>query len=295
MSDKKEDKNNKRCQSPSEEDRQFELLLQRMQSLLLWENPYHSLTALSVFNISFWILVWTRRPISIVFFVSFILYLIRIWKTKIWPEIRVTPSEDQLEREDWLPLHPQSLTVTELSQSWKIALSYATSVIHWFIELRKKNHPVFCVLMTIIFVATGIIGQAVSGAMIVYTLLMIVLLTPGVIVHILPSKWIPTSEIILEKSTSSSSSCIGKDMGSVEPSDVNQTNTPSLSSAAENVIQMISSHFGSTSSSSSSTPVSIPSSPHRGSTPSSDDESDPFVMVTESDIEKEFLLKTKKS
>ena len=72
----------------SEESPQVEQFLAWIQELLLWENPSQSLTAFGVFNASFWVLVWSRRPISIVFFLGFLAYSFKTWKTKVWPEIR---------------------------------------------------------------------------------------------------------------------------------------------------------------------------------------------------------------
>jgi hypothetical protein len=70
------------------EDRQMEQFFTWIQSILLWDNIRHTLTAFGVFNITFWMLVWTRRPISIVFFLGFVAHSFKTWKTKIWPEIR---------------------------------------------------------------------------------------------------------------------------------------------------------------------------------------------------------------
>jgi len=76
-------KNNK-----NKDSKDFERLMAWIQGLLVWDEPSKSIVALAVFNVSFWVLVWIRRPISIVFFISFIGYLVKTWKTKIWPEIR---------------------------------------------------------------------------------------------------------------------------------------------------------------------------------------------------------------
>jgi hypothetical protein len=148
--------------------------------------------------------------------------------------------------------------------------------------------------------------------MIIYTLLMLILVTPGVIVHIFSSTWIPVatsgfdsaeSKMCDEVDSNSLSKCL-YDLIQPSPSIDNNPPTSSdsdivkdltadpelstsptsfMSFAAENVIQVISSHFASSSSSSSN---SEPSSPKRESSPGSEDENDPFVLVTESDLEK---------
>lgn len=200
-------------------------------------------------------------------------------------------------------------------------MDYIESLVRWTMDLRKRSQGSFCILMSSVFITTGIIGHFVSGVMIVYTLLVLVLLTPGFIVHVLPSAWISLPSSSLKEKTidspplskclfdliQASSSSFDKSPSSTslehevsdtfDSSEVAKTPekpsspTSFMSSVSENVIQMISSHFASSSSSSSSTPASMPSSPLRESTPGSDEENDPFVMVTESDIEKEFLKK----
>lgn len=223
----------------------------------------------------------------------------------------------------WLPLHPSSLTVNELSNTWKIAMDYGYFVVNWLMDLRRKSHGSFCVLMTAVFIGTGFMGQMVSGVMIIYSMLMMVLLTPGIIVHVIPSEWIPSSsskgkdadvvDVIdgslmtkclydllqkspIDKALSSDSFERELESPAVTVGISTASGSSFVSSAAENVIQIISSHFASSSSSSaSSTPASIPSSPKRESTPGSDDDdNDPFVMVTEYDVEKEFLMSSKK-
>ena len=152
-----------------------------------------------------------------------------------------------------------------------------------------------------LFSLTGLVGQLVSGVVIIYSLLMVMLLTPGVMVHVLPrEKSISLDKSVEKNEEQSLSKCLFDLIQQKEPETISRDLEVSLNplekssfvtSTAENVFNMISSHFASSSSSSSlsSTPASIPSSPSHLQRESSvsDEEGDPFVMVTESDIERD--------
>jgi len=253
------------------------------QTLLIWDDPRKTLTAIASLNVGFWFLIWTRTPLSILCLLCFTVRLLFLWRTKIWPEIRVPPSEDQLEREDWLPLHPQTFTIPELERCSNVVMHRLTLCFNWLTNLRERNHAGFCLLMTSFFVITTLVGNSVSGVVIVYSLLMVCLLTPGILIHVVPSDWLRLDSIesdhspttsskksLLDILNSSSASATNDSDNNLQDSSEKDNSHGSVFSKAEAVINIISSHF--------STP--------RDSSPSESLSDEDFEMVQESDISK---------
>jgi hypothetical protein len=133
--------------------------------------------------------------------------------------------------------------------------------------------------MTSFFVITTLIGNSVSGVVIVYSLLMVCLLTPGILIHVVPSDWLRLDSIESDHSPTTSSKKglldILNSSSATNDSDKNledssENSHGSVFSKAEAVMNIISSHF--------STP--------RDSSPSESLSDEDFEMVQESDISK---------
>jgi len=138
------------------------------------------------FNFLFWIIIncqcrvyFTLATIAAFIFVS------RTWVNQIWPEIRV-PIPDGEDTEEWTPVNPQVLSVPEISlyldEMWDALKDWGL----WLIELRQSQPGKFCILMTCLLVTSAFIGHYLSGVLISYILMMVIMLAPGFFFHIYP-------------------------------------------------------------------------------------------------------------
>ncbi|XP_067139127.1 reticulophagy regulator 3 isoform X2 [Centruroides vittatus] len=157
-----------------------------IQALLIWERPYISAVVLIAVNILFWYIVSLfKRVYSFVAIITLIIFGYKMGISKIWQEIRVPPSEDE-DSESWIPVHPKVLSAPELShyldEGWKYIKQWGI----WLQDLRNRNHGVFCFIISSVFGVLAFIGHIIPGVVITYTLLMTVLLGPGIVLFVLP-------------------------------------------------------------------------------------------------------------
>lgn len=88
-----------------------------------------------------------------------------------------------------MPVHPQALSAPELIKAASNLMEVFHSLLHWLLDLRARNHAFFCFLVSSVLTMTAIAGHIVPGSLLLYSVLMILVLTPGFCVHILPSGW----------------------------------------------------------------------------------------------------------
>ncbi|PRD29823.1 UNVERIFIED_CONTAM: hypothetical protein NCL1_28210 [Trichonephila clavipes] len=165
----------------------FETYVVSLQSLLIWERPYLSAGAFVTLNIFYWLIVsWNRRFLSIVSIFALAIFLYRTWINQIWPEIRVPPPEGE-DTESWTTVNPEVLSVPELSQYMNDFLD--KMIILWkdVWKLRKENRGLFCALMCGFFSFLAFVGKVFPGVLIVYVLVLMLTLGPGVALHLIPS------------------------------------------------------------------------------------------------------------
>ena len=89
----------------------------------------------------------------------------------------------------WMPVHPQALSGPELIKAASNLMEVFHSLFYWLLDLRAKNHAFFCLLVSSFLTMTAIAGQMVPGSLLLYSAIMILALTPGFCVHILPNGW----------------------------------------------------------------------------------------------------------
>ncbi|XP_054168510.1 reticulophagy regulator 3-like [Oppia nitens] len=158
-----------------------------LQRILIWEQPYHSAVSFLAFNCLYWLFVWFNRFrfYSYLGLALFCIHFFKLWTQYIWPEIRVTPNE-LTDTEGWTPVHPQVLSAPEINHYINEIYIMSKATILWFIRLRREKHLKFFIITTFILVMSAIIGRLVPGALIVYSITMILALGPGVVLYVLP-------------------------------------------------------------------------------------------------------------
>ncbi|XP_074659606.1 reticulophagy regulator 2-like isoform X2 [Tubulanus polymorphus] len=158
----------------------MESLITRVQSVLVWEKPWISTTALIAANILFWIITHTSyRFVYIMCMTALILIISETWKKRIWPEIKVPTPEDE-DKEGWTAVHPRLMSVPELCHYIAELWTTGTMLFNDFWKYRREHPAKFCVLTSIGFTILAVIGHFISGIMIAYITIMSLLLWPCV-------------------------------------------------------------------------------------------------------------------
>lgn len=111
-----------------------------------------------------------------------ILYFVRTWKRKIWPEIRVPPKEPE-DPDSWTPVHPRLLSVPEicnyLAQIWCSISKLARS----WMSFRRNYRFSFCVVSCFVFISLALLGHYIPGLMLSYVTVISIMLWPCVLYH----------------------------------------------------------------------------------------------------------------
>ncbi|XP_013782572.1 reticulophagy regulator 3-like [Limulus polyphemus] len=167
----------------------FESYVVLLQSLLIWERPYYSAAALISVNCVFWLIVsYSACFYSLLALATLSAFLYKTWVNWIWPEIRVTPSEDK-DMEEWTPVHPQVYSVPELSRYLSEWWSSCEVWLRWYWQLRQDYPGVFCILTCSLLGCLALIGHIFPGVVISYAVLMTICLAPGVMLYVIPLSW----------------------------------------------------------------------------------------------------------
>jgi len=155
-----------------------ETYIMMTQSILVWENPKYTSVTFVFANILFWLA--TTMPIyRLIGLTGLVLVFADMWTTKIWPEIRVAPGDD----EGWTPLYPRLLSVPELCHYGAANWVSVRHRVKWLNHFRRNHHARFFFLMVIVLGCGALLGTYISGMMLIYILVMCCLLLPGVAYH----------------------------------------------------------------------------------------------------------------
>ncbi|KAH3721531.1 reticulophagy regulator 3-like [Dreissena polymorpha] len=166
----------------------METTLMKVQSLLVWETPAKSAIMVGIVHAIFWFFLYGGcRFYSTLATVIMALYFLRIWKKKIWPEIRVQPKEP--EPDEWTLVHPKLLSVAELSEHMAGAWFYAKHCLDWWVTMRRDRPLKFCIETSFICGCTAFLGYYISGGMLSYIIIMSVILWPCLQYHNLLKKF----------------------------------------------------------------------------------------------------------
>lgn len=161
----------------------YEPVLSYIQSVLLWEKPFHSVLIHLVANVVFWFFALTSlRLVFILTFGLIVVVCIDQWKNRIWPEIRVSRPHEY-DSESWGFVHPNLLSIPELchyiAEGWICVADFAENLL-----LFKKHNPgKFCLLVCGVFTFLAVLGRCIPGLLLSYLLLLLALLLPLAIYH----------------------------------------------------------------------------------------------------------------
>ncbi|XP_033762943.1 reticulophagy regulator 3-like isoform X2 [Pecten maximus] len=161
----------------------IEPLVMRIQSLLVWEYPRKSAVLFICVHGIFWFLAAVGcRFYFVVSTVTYIVYLVRTWKHKIWPEIRVPPAVPE-DPDSWTPVHPRLLSVPELSKYMAHLWCSCSNILHYWLAFRRAYPFLFCVVSSMFFLTLALIGHYIPGIMLAYIIVISMLLCPSVLYH----------------------------------------------------------------------------------------------------------------
>lgn len=155
-----------------------ERLLTYLQSVLLWERPFHSVLLYTAANVTFWFFALSSLRLLFLLASSLALAVcVDTWRNKIWPKIRVK-KQDESENESWGLVQPGTLSVPELchhlAEIWVTGSTCATNIV----QFKRHNPGKFCVLVCGLFTLVAMVGRYIPGLVLSYAALLGVLLCP---------------------------------------------------------------------------------------------------------------------
>ncbi|TRY93206.1 hypothetical protein DNTS_014352 [Danionella cerebrum] len=155
-----------------------ERLLTYLQSVLLWERPFHSVLLYTATNVTFWFFALSSLRFLFLLASSLAVAVCAdTWKNKIWPKIRVK-KQDEGENESWGLVQPGTLSVPELchhlAEVWVVGSCWAVDMVHF----KRQNPGKFCLLVCILFTFLAMVGRYIPGLVISYVALLGALLCP---------------------------------------------------------------------------------------------------------------------
>ncbi|XP_033306039.1 uncharacterized protein LOC117208788 isoform X2 [Bombus bifarius] len=150
-----------------------------LESILLWENSVNSISVLIIFNILFWgIIVLEIRGFAAASSAALITVL--CYSTL---EAHVQKENKALDT---------AASYAKAEQIEKIG-KIIKSAIYWLKQLRKEQPGVFCTAVCSLSLGLWIIGRAINGILLTYTICMSILLGPPLLLK-LPSKMVVQKE-----------------------------------------------------------------------------------------------------
>ncbi|XP_024128520.1 reticulophagy regulator 3 [Oryzias melastigma] len=156
----------------------YEPVLTYLQSILVWERPFHSVLFFIAVNIAFWFFAFTSMRLLFLLASSLaLLVFLDTWRNKIWPRIRVRKL-DESENESWGLVQPGILSVPELCHHLAEAWVSASVLMSFMVQFKQRNPGNFCALTCGLFTCLAAVGCYISGLVLSYSALLATLLAP---------------------------------------------------------------------------------------------------------------------
>ncbi|KAK4311814.1 hypothetical protein Pmani_016719 [Petrolisthes manimaculis] len=160
-----------------------------LQAILIWEKPGTSSLAVVAVNLLFWLVIWSELRVYFVgSLLGLLVFLHQQWVHSIWPEIRISKPEPD-DAEEWTPVHPSVLSVPEISQYVEGTLRWLRDNYSWLIQLRRHQPALFSAIVTSLLSLGAVLGHMVPGTVLVYVMVMLVMVGPGIMLHLLPDSF----------------------------------------------------------------------------------------------------------
>ncbi|XP_051987228.1 reticulophagy regulator 3-like [Xyrauchen texanus] len=155
-----------------------ERLLTHLQSVLVWERPFHSALLYTAVNVIFWFFALSSLRLLFLLAAGLALTIcVDIWRNKIWPKIKVK-RQDESENDSWGLVQPGILSVPELchhmAEVWITGSSCAADIV----QFKRQNPGKFCMLVCGLFTLLAMVGCYIPGLVLSYMALLGVLLCP---------------------------------------------------------------------------------------------------------------------
>ncbi|KAJ9575732.1 hypothetical protein L9F63_007378 [Diploptera punctata] len=165
----------------------YEPYIIKVQRVLIWEKPVISVLCILFINILFWLAVnFECRFYGFVFWILLLGFLYDMWIDRIWPEISVPIEGRRQNTDDCTTVHPSILSVPEMSHYISETHMCLKNYYSWLKNIRSEQPGMFCCGMSCCFVILTLIGRAIPGSVIAYIIVMMVMIGPGVCIHVLP-------------------------------------------------------------------------------------------------------------
>ncbi|KAL7850253.1 hypothetical protein SRHO_G00196020 [Serrasalmus rhombeus] len=156
----------------------YERLVTYMQSVLVWERPFHSVLFHVLVNAVFWFFALTSLRLLFLLASGLALAVCAdTWKNNIWPKIKAR-RQDESENESWGLVQPGTLSVPELchhmAELWVTGSSCAADIARF----KQHNPGKFCILVCGLFSLLAMVGRYIPGIVLSYVAVLSVLFCP---------------------------------------------------------------------------------------------------------------------
>ncbi|KAG8230827.1 hypothetical protein J437_LFUL010224 [Ladona fulva] len=161
-----------------------------IENVLIWENPFVSATCVLFVNLLFWTIFSLERKFY--FLLSLILWPVLFydfWNEYLFPYLKVRWTAVARIGE-WYNQHCSAQSVTEYGRYYVQMRAYFVNFYSWLVNFRKDYPGLFCIWMFVFFVCLAALGQAIPGLLMAYIVSMVILVGPGIAIHLLPSSFV---------------------------------------------------------------------------------------------------------
>lgn len=162
------------------------------QVVILWHDPFLSLCTLTGLISSLLLLTYLAPRFYATLMIALFTYnLTKVWFKHVWPEIRVPPEDEDVQRADvnrWTYLHPDVMTLKEFGQVTRNLRLLLEFYLKKMIILRHKRPVAFCSIICSTLSCTAYLGHRVDGLTLVFSSMILLVLAPGIYMHLLPNE-----------------------------------------------------------------------------------------------------------
>ncbi|KAH9409781.1 hypothetical protein TYRP_010793 [Tyrophagus putrescentiae] len=89
-------------------------------------------------------------------------------------------------RENWTSVNPNVLSAPEILSEWSKLKELLALLVAEIVDLRQRSHGTFSFLTITVLAVIYYIGKCIPGVILLYSFALVILLTPGFLLHVLP-------------------------------------------------------------------------------------------------------------
>lgn len=161
-----------------------------IENVLIWENPIVSAAWVITVNLFFWLIFTFERKFY--FLLTMVLWLVlfcNFWNEQLFPYMKLRWSKCASLGE-WYNRNCSNQAVTEYGRYYVQIRASVVNFYSWLLNFRKEYPGLFCIWMLVFFICMTALGQAIPGLLMAYIVSMLMLVGPGIVLHLLPASFL---------------------------------------------------------------------------------------------------------